>query len=130
MASQVTATEVEWPCPAQYNVLGCDFFNDVDDAQTNHSGRPFFFFCARDMADINIRNYKTAHNLREKRRKPGFPFVWICGSNMTLSFRSKFSKLSGASQKCHFFIIYCDLYLTYIWNRVLVIYLDGWRIGQ
>ena len=41
--------------------------------------------------------------------------------------RAKKTKLRGALQKCRFFVCNC---LIYEWNRVLVVYLDGWRIGQ
>ena len=41
-------------------------------------------------------------------------------------FRSKFAKLSGSSQKCHFF----GYYLFYVLNRVSAMSIGGWRSGE
>ena len=37
---------------------------------------------------------------------------------------------AGHRRNAIFLIFFCRKHLTYIWNRILVVSLDGWRIGQ
>ena len=86
------------------------------------------------MTEITIRkNTKATITCLKKKRekKAGFQFFFARAVPIRgLIFRSKNVKLSRASQKCHFPHFFLSKTLDFIWNRILVISLDGWRIGH
>ena len=86
------------------------------------------------MTKITIRkNTKATITCLKKKRekKAGFQFFFARAVPIRgLIFRSKNVKLSRASQKCHFPHFFLSKTLDFIWNRILVISLDGWRIGH
>ena len=43
-----------------------------------------FFFCPRDMADINIRQIQNAHNLRAEKEKEKSPAFRLCAPAVQL----------------------------------------------
>ena len=79
----------------------------------------FFFFEIRPIEQQQKKKNIDQNDSKKKQKTMGpalNPFegtVQIRGWN----FGVKFSKLSGASQKCHFF----RNFMIYVWNRVLVI---------
>ena len=129
-ASPVTAREVDWLCPAQYNVFGCQFFTPCWCTKQQWKAGFCFFFGPRDKDVTKTRKMqKKAHNLRKKgRKKPSFTIVCTCGSNTTLKFQIEILIWAGHRRNASFSIL-CRNHLTYIWNRALAASLGGWRIG-
>ena len=70
----------------------------------------FFFFLVRRICDRynDPKKYESDDNFSEPPPtfQAVFPFVRACGLNTRLKFRSKFAKVSGASQKeCQFTLL-------------------------
>ena len=131
-------------------MLACDFFKRCWSCTNEQTWKPashflFLFFRPWDMAEITILKnttfWKATMNpcLKKKDRLSICLQMWSKYSycSTRLNFRSKIAKLSGASQNVSeirlffpFFVVITWWLATYIWSRVMVISLDGWRIGQ
>ena len=68
-ASQGAARAVDWPCPAQYYILGCDFYARCLSCTNQQIKCPPFFsflFSSIDMTDTTIRKYKSDDKFSEE----------------------------------------------------------------
>ena len=83
------------PMPRSIQCVWKCFFGTMLIMPKPANGKPgFFSFFVREIWPILMsEKYKNAHNLREKRIKPGFPFVCTCGSNTTLKFQIETLKI-------------------------------------
>lgn len=73
-----------------------------------------------------LKATKTTVVKKKKKKRPGPNAFKRAIENTGLNIQLKTFKIERASQTCHFVL----LIILHKWNRVLVIYVDGWRIGS
>ena len=123
----------DWPCPHQFYKFWLDFFTRCSSCTSRRiECRPYgvFFFLSRDMTDPTTRKKnKIDQNYSKKTKKSNradTQSLWTYGSNTGLKIQCKILKIERGIAEMPF----CRNYFIYGWNRILLISLDGWRIGQ
>ena len=123
------AREVDWPCPAQFYVLGCDFWTrcwSCTNPQTESRPFEFLFLSERYGRNNDPKKYKSDHNLSLKRKKENC----TSGPNTRLNFQIENRKIERGIAEMPFSPFSAEnTWLICIWNRFLVVSLDSWRIG-
>ena len=121
--------------PLNFTVFDLNFQPRIWTARANKLKAGLFnFLLLSERYDRNNdpKKYKSDHNLslKKEKKKTGFQFFCACGPSTRLNFQIENRKVERGIAEMPFSPFFCRKHLTYISNRILVVSLDGWRIGQ
>ena len=117
-ASQVNARDVDWPCPAQLYVFGCDFWTRCSSCTNQQTESRLCLFCVfvlKIWPKQRSEKYKSDHNLSYKtnKKKSRLSIFWHVRSKYDVKISDRKPWNCAGHRRNAIFPIFCRKHLTY-----------------